>query len=65
MKVSNGRDVDYDVLLNNVDMMINTLEYDSQRSAGKCKVNASSLNDLYQLKDNVLKRKPKAAKKEG
>ena len=31
--------------------MINTLEYDSMRSAGKTKVNCSLLVSLYTLKD--------------
>ena len=30
-------DIDYDVLLDNVDRMINLLEFDSMRSSGKMK----------------------------
>lgn len=65
MKINEGRPIDYDLLLHNVEVMINTLEYDSMRSAGKTKANAGNLNDLYSLHDNIVKRKPKTPKKEG
>ena len=66
MKVNEGRPIAYDTLIHNVEVMINTLEYDSMRSAGKCKANAGNLNDLYTLHDNLMKRKPKTpTKKEG
>ena len=45
------RNVDTEQLLKNVVEMINTLEYDSMRSAGKAKMNASVLVSLYTLKD--------------
>jgi len=35
--------------------MINTLEYDSMRSAGKCKLNADTLINLHNLKEKYLK----------
>ena len=59
-----NRPIDYQQLLDNVDIMINTMEYDSMRSAGKTKVNAAQLNELYQLRESVAK-KIKPAKKEG
>ena len=45
------RKVDYNALLENVNAMIATLEFDSSRSAGKTKVNSNTLVDLYSLKD--------------
>ena len=44
------RDIDIGKLLFNIDTMINTLEYDSMRSAGKMKMNASLLNELIKLR---------------
>ena len=46
-----GRTIDYKELLKNVEEMIGLLEFDSMRSAGKCKLNAVDLSGLYQLKD--------------
>ena len=46
-----GRTIDYKELHRNVEEMIGLLEFDSMRSAGKCKLNATDLNSLYQLKD--------------
>jgi len=43
------REIDYQKLLDNVNEMINTLEYDSMRSAGKSKLNASTLTEMYAL----------------
>jgi hypothetical protein len=43
------REIDYEKLLANVKEMINTLEYDSMRSAGKSKLNAPTLVELYEL----------------
>ena len=43
------RPIDYEKLLENVNEMINTLEYDSMRSAGKAKLNASTLTEMYAL----------------
>lgn len=43
--------VDYTKLLSNVEQMINLLEYDAMRGSGKTKLNASTIADLYQLKD--------------
>jgi len=37
------REIDYDKLLQNIEEMINTLEYDSSRSGGKTKLNCDKL----------------------
>ena len=59
------REINKSELLYNIDNMINTLEYDSMRSPGKCKLNASLLVNLYALKDVYLKelKNSKAAPK--
>ena len=44
-------DIDYKVLLTNLDKMVNLLEYDSMRSPGKAKLNSQHLHSLYELKD--------------
>ena len=41
------REIDYNKLLQNVDEMINVLEYDSSRSVGKAKINAKTLINLF------------------
>ena len=57
--------IDYTALLNNVDTMINLLEFDGMRSPGKAKMNSQHLHSLYELKDRYMKMIPKpAAKKE-
>jgi len=43
--------IDYGLLLKHIEQMINLLEYDSMRSAGKAKVNSHSISDLYLLSD--------------
>lgn len=61
------RAIDIEALLNNYDEMINTLEYDSMRSAGKAKVNAEKLIHLHTLKERytkVLNSKKATTKKE-
>lgn len=45
------RDIDYKQVLENIENMINTLEYDSMRSPGKAKINAETLVNMYNLKD--------------
>ena len=45
------RDINYNQVLDNVNNMINLLEYDAMRSPGKTKVNADNLVSLYTLKD--------------
>jgi len=56
--------IDYQRLLDNVNQMINLLEYDAMRGSGKCKLNAANIADLYQLKDRyeaaIGKSEPKA-----
>jgi len=44
------RKIDYDKILYNIDVMLNTLEYDSIRSGGKVKINAQDLLNLIELK---------------
>lgn len=43
--------INYTTLLMNVEQMINLLEYDAMRSAGKAKVNVHSIHALYELAD--------------
>ena len=50
------RDIDYGQLAKNYDEIINTLEYDSMRSAGKAKINAASLSNLYALRERAAKK---------
>ena len=45
------REVDTSIIVNNIKTMINALEYDSMRSAGKMKINAGTIVDLYNLRD--------------
>ena len=65
--MNNNREIDYKALLDNVKEMINLLEFDSMRSAGKTKLNSQHLHSLYFLVDKyegMLKKQPKP-KKEG
>ena len=55
-------DIDYKVLEENLDKMINLLEYDSMRSAGKAKLNSQHLQSLYDLKDRYSKMNSKKEK---
>jgi hypothetical protein len=63
------RQIDYSILVENCEDIINTLEHDSMRSAGKMKMNAETISSLYELlpiyKDKVVKVKPTPKKKEG
>jgi hypothetical protein len=59
------RDTNVEKLLEHVESMINTLEYDSMRSPGKTKINAGTLVSLYALKDiyeAAAKKKPVSKK---
>ena len=61
-------DIDYDVLLDNVDRMINLLEFDSMRSSGKTKLNSQHLHSMYYLKEKYetkVKKPTPVKKKEG
>jgi len=44
--------------------MINTLEYDAMRSAGKAKLNAATLTDLHSLRERYIKKIPTPKKEE-
>ena len=60
------RIIDYPHLINNLNEMINTLEYDSSRSGGKTKLNCDKLYYLYSLQQkyhSLLKPKKEVSKK--
>ena len=46
-----SKEVDYGKLIANLEEMINVLEYDSMRSAGKSKLNSTTLVAMYELVD--------------
>ena len=56
--------IDYSKLLENLETMINLLEFDAMRSAGKAKLNSQHLDSLYSLKDRYEKMKKPSVKKE-
>jgi hypothetical protein len=60
------RPIDIDALITNYKEMINTLEYDSMRSAGKAKLNADKLVHMHSLIDHYtkIKNSKKASPKE-
>lgn len=61
------RPIDIEALLKNYKDMINTLEYDSMRSAGKAKINAETLIDMHALVERyerLLNSQKAAPKKE-
>ena len=61
-----SREINYDKLLENINEMINTLEYDSSRSGGKTKLNCDRLYYLYSLQqryNSLLKPKKEVNKK--
>ena len=55
-------DIDYIMLEENISKMINLLEYDSMRSAGKAKLNSQHLHSLYELKAIYTKMNSKKEK---
>jgi len=57
------REIDYKKLIINIDDMINTMEYDSMRSAGKMKLNSDTLFYLHNLKSIYENKLPKTPKK--
>jgi hypothetical protein len=63
------RSIDYNILVENCEDIINTLEHDSMRSSGKMKMNSDQILALYKLlpiyKEKVVKQKPTPKKKEG
>ena len=54
-------DINYEDLKDNLEKMINLLEYDSMRSPGKAKMNSQHLHSLYFLLDryNEVSKKEK------
>ena len=61
-------EIDYDVLLDNTNRMINLLEFDALRSSGKMKLNSQHLHSLYYLKEKFESKVKKPApvkRKEG
>lgn len=50
------RTIDYEQLVKNYDIMIETLEYDSMRSGGKAKLNAETLFYMHQLRKHYLEK---------
>ena len=57
------RIIDYPHLINNLNEMINTLEYDSSRSGGKTKLNCDKIYYMYALKERYSKVSEKNSKK--
>ena len=45
------KEISYDALVENIDSMINLLEFDAMRSSGKAKLNSQHLHSLYFLKE--------------
>lgn len=52
-------EIDYDLLIEKINDMINLLEYDAMRSSGKAKNNSFALADLYNLRDRYESMVPK------
>ena len=58
------KEISYDALVENIDSMINLLEFDAMRSSGKAKLNSQHLHSLYYLKEKYEdKMKKPVAKK--
>ena len=57
------REIDYNKIIENIDEMSNTMEYDAQRSPGKMKLNADTLLSLHTLRTIYENKLPKAPKK--
>ena len=56
--------VNKEEIVKQIKQMINVLEYDSMRSAGKAKLNSQHLHSLYWLLMNVYEKKsPKGGTK--
>lgn len=65
-----NRNIEYKKLIEHIEEMINLLEFDAMRSAGKAKLNSGHLESLYSLLDRykafeapVAKPAPVAAKR--
>ena len=50
------KDVDNGLVAKHLKQMINVLEYDSMRSAGKAKLNSQHLHSMYWLLQNVYEK---------
>ncbi len=59
-----NREINYEILIENVKEMIQLLEFDSMRSSGKTKMNSQHLDSLYRLKA-IYEAKTTPNKKEG
>ena len=60
--------INYDQIADNLDTMINLLEFDSMRSSGKAKLNSQHLHSMYYLRDvyeSKVKKPTPAKRKEG
>ena len=57
------KEINYKEVIANLDQMINILEFDSMRSAGKAKLNAPQLHSMYTLKE-IYEKKIKPTKKD-
>ena len=55
----------YERMLDNIETMVKLLEYDSERSPGKMKLNSQHLHSLLWLKDHYMEKvkKPTPVKK--
>ena len=61
-------ETNYDQILENIKVMVKLLEYDSQRSSGKMKLNSQHLHSLLWLQDhyeNKVKKPTPVKRKEG
>ena len=63
------KEIEYATIIANYDQMINALEFDSMRSAGKAKMNCGQVESMYNMRDRYVamlaKMKPTPTKKEG
>lgn len=58
------KEIDYNLIIKNLEDMINLLEYDSMRSSGKAKLNSQHLHSMYWLVDKYKSElKPKKVDK--
>ena len=58
---AHAKDIDYEMLIHNLEQMINVLEYDSMRSPGKAKINSQHLHSMHWLAEKYkanVKKKP-------
>ena len=57
------KETNKDDIAKNLKEMINVLEYDSMRSAGKAKLNSQHLHSMYWLLQNIYNEPAKPVKK--